>query len=160
MPTPSTITDVFLFVTEVLTIGLLLLALTAPGMACAQSPSLAGDWTTLSDTTGKPAGRVRIEERDGRFVGTVLGVLSSTDPAPNCDRCQGELRGRPVVGMTILRGLRWRGDAFEDGTILDPDNGETYRCSATLRDGGRRLELRGYIGLPLFGRTQTWIRDN
>jgi len=137
----------------------LLLALAAPGLVLAQAGSPAGVWTTINDKTGKPEGRVHIEERDGEYVGTVLAVLSQTDPHPTCDRCKGELKGRPVVGMTILQGLRRSGDAFTGGSLLDPDDGETYRCNAALVDAGSRLELRGYIGISLFGRTQTWVRE-
>ncbi len=128
------------------------------GAAWAQAPTPAGLWTTFSDSTGKPEALVRIEERDGEFVGTVVKVLSTTAPNPVCDLCEGELRNRPVVGMTILRGLRSLGGEYGGGTILDPDEGRTYRCSARLLDGGRTLEVRGYVGISLFGRTQTWAR--
>ena len=101
-----------------------------------------------------------IEERDGEFVGTVVKVFSTTAPNPVCERCEGELRNRPVVGMTILRGLRGLGGEYDGGTILDPDEGRTYRCSARLLDGGRKLEVRGYVGVPFFGRTQIWVRGN
>jgi uncharacterized protein (DUF2147 family) len=87
-------------------------------------------------------------------------VFSATAPNPVCDQCEGELRNRPVVGMTILRGLRGAGGEYDSGTILDPDEGRTYRCSARLLDGGRRLELRGYVGISLFGRTQIWARED
>ena len=68
------------------------------------------------------------------------------------------MRDQPVVGMAILRGIRRERDDFTQGTILDPDEGETYRCTVTMKDGGNRLEIRGYLGLPVFGRTQTWTR--
>jgi uncharacterized protein (DUF2147 family) len=135
----------------------LALALTCFG-AAAQAPSPVGIWTTFGDEGAKPEGRVRIEEVDGEFVATVIAVLSADDPNPACTRCEGELRGKPIVGLKILKGLRREGDAFGGGTILDPDEGRSYRCAARLLDGGRRLELRGYIGLPLLGRTQVWLR--
>jgi uncharacterized protein (DUF2147 family) len=62
--------------------------------------------------------------------------------------------------MTILRGLRGLGSEYDGGTILDPDEGRTYRCGARLLDGGRKLELRAYVGISLFGRTQTWARGD
>ena len=131
-----------------------------PGSACAQAPSPAGLWTTYSDRTGKPDGLVRISETDGVFTGIVVEVLSATDPNPVCELCEGELKGKPVVGLTILRGLRREGEGYGGGTILDPDDGRTYRCKALLRDGGARLEVRGYVGAPVFGRTQVWVRRN
>ena len=141
-------------------LSLLAIALAWFGTTCAQTPTPVGLWKTYNDSTGKPDGLVRIEEVDGKFLGTVVEVLSATTPNPTCDLCEGTLKGTPIVGMTILRDLHREGDGFGGGTILDPDNGQTYRCAATLLDGGRRLELRGYIGLPLFGRTQIWVRGN
>jgi len=125
-----------------------------------QSPTPAGLWTTFSEITGKPEGLVLIEERDGEFIGFVVKVFSARAPNPVCDQCEGELKNRPVVGMTILRGLRRLGGEYDGGTILDPDEGRTYRCSAKLLDGGRKLEVRGYVGVPLFGRTQFWARSD
>jgi uncharacterized protein (DUF2147 family) len=129
-----------------------------PGSACAQTPGPAGLWTTYSDSTGKPDGLVRITEANGVFTGIVVGVLSATDPSPVCDLCEGELKGKPVVGMAILRGLRREGESYGGGTILDPDDGRIYRCKALLRDSGARLEIRGYLGAAIFGRTQVWVR--
>lgn len=133
--------------------------LLAPIAALAQSPGLAGLWRTHGDD-GKPEAMVRILEIDGEFRGRVVSVFSppAESPNPRCERCEGELKDQPVVGMTILRGLRRDADAFSGGTILDPEDGKTYRCSARLVDGGRRLEMRGYLGVPLLGRTQVWVR--
>jgi len=128
------------------------------GAAQAQAPTPVGVWTTFSDSTGKPEGRVRIEERDGEFSGIVTEVFSKTNPNPVCDLCEGALKNKPVIGMLILRGLRADGDGYGGGTILDPDDGRTYRCAMTLRDDGLRLEIRGYIGFPWLGRTQVWMR--
>ncbi len=102
---------------------------------------------------------MRIEEKDGEFLGTVVRVFDAAAPNPLCERCEGALKDKPVVGMTILRGLRREQGGFGGGTILDPDEGRSYRCRAQLVDGGRRLELRGYVGLPLLGRTQVWVRS-
>jgi len=136
------------------------MALASFGSASAQPASPVGLWTTYNDRTGKPEGVVRITEVGSEFVGTVVEVRSATDTNPNCDACEGEFRGKPVVGLTILRGLHRAGGGFVDGSILDPDDGRVYRCNATLLDGGRRLEVHGYVGLPYFGRTQTWVRGN
>jgi len=135
-------------------------ALTWIGAAWAQADTPAGLWTTISDGTGKPEALVRIEENNGEFLGTVVKVLDASAPNPLCEKCEGALRNMPVVGMTILRGLRRNPGGYGNGTILDPDEGRTYSCTATLIDGGRRLEVRGYIGLPLFGRSQVWVRAN
>jgi uncharacterized protein (DUF2147 family) len=128
------------------------------GTAWAQSDTPAGLWTTFSDATGKPEGLVRIEERDGEFRGFVVKVFNTETPHPLCERCDGPLKDKPVVGMTILRGLRRDGGGFAGGTILDPDEGRTYPCTATLLEGGRKLAVHGYVGVPVFGRTQVWRR--
>jgi uncharacterized protein (DUF2147 family) len=131
--------------------------------ACATSAQFAspvGLWKTYSDRTGEAEGLVRIVEERGEFVGRVEKVFSPPNDSPNplCERCAGELRDQPVVGMAILRGVRRGQDGYTEGTILDPDEGENYRCSLTLKEAGRLLEIRGFIGLSLFGRTQVWTR--
>jgi len=136
----------------------LLLAYACPALAHSTSP--AGLWKTYSDRTGEADGLVRIVEEHGEFVGRVEKVFSPPNESPNplCERCPGELRDRPVVGMTILRGVRRAGDGYTEGTILDPDEGKNYRCIVKLKEAGRRLQVRGFLGLPLFGRTQVWTR--
>jgi uncharacterized protein (DUF2147 family) len=128
--------------------------------ASVQVASPAGLWKTYSDRTGEADGLVRIVEVSGEFIGRVEKVLSppSDTPNPLCESCRGELRNQPVVGMTILRGVRRGPDGYTEGTILDPDDGENYRCTLTLKEAGRRLEVRGFIGVPLFGRPQAWTR--
>lgn len=139
--------------------------------AAAQQATPAGLWRTYSDRSGLADGLVRIVEVNGAFEGTVEKVFSppAPDPNPRCEECTGELKDRPVVGLRILRGLRPEratptesaresGERYSGGEILDPDDGRVYRCKARLLDGGRRLELRGYLGIALFGRTQVWRR--
>ena len=118
-------------------------------------------WRTFDEHTGQAEALVRIVERDGELRGQVMVVFSPPAPSPNplCESCSGELRNRPIVGMTILRGLRWDGGQYSGGEILDPDSGTIYRCRLRVVDGGRRLEVRGFIGFSLFGRTQLWLRE-
>ena len=126
----------------------------------AQSPSPVGFWQTLNES-GQREGLVRITEVDGELRGHVVTVYSPPAPSPNplCEECPGELKNQPVVGLQILSGMRWDGERYSGGEILDPDNGKRYRCTLRLVDGGRRLEVRGFIGVSLFGRTQTWLRQ-
>jgi uncharacterized protein (DUF2147 family) len=143
--------------------ALIVLLLFSSALSFAEPPlSPAGLWKTRSDRTGTVDGLVRIVEGNGEFQGIVEAVFSPPAPSanPRCEECQGDLRNKPVVGMTILRGLRWDGTGYSGGRILDPDDGTVYRCSARLSDGGRRLEVHGFIGIPLFGRTQTWERQD
>jgi uncharacterized protein (DUF2147 family) len=62
--------------------------------------------------------------------------------------------------MTIVNGLKKHGDEYEGGEILDPKNGKVYRSKVTLKDGGKKLDVRGYIGVPMFGRSQVWVRQD
>ncbi len=130
------------------------------GPARGQASTPAGLWQTVSDRTGQPGGLVRVVEVDGEYTGTVVAVFSppAPDAHPLCELCQGDLKDKPVVGMIILRGVRRLGDRYSTGQILDPDEGQVYNCRIALLDDGRKLEVRGFIGIPLFGRSQTWVR--
>ncbi len=84
--------------------------------------------------------------------------LETDDPNPTCDDCPGERKGQPVKGMTILWGVEREGNEWSGGTILDPESGDTYDASLELREGGQKLDVRGFIGFSMLGRTQTWER--
>jgi uncharacterized protein (DUF2147 family) len=88
-------------------------------------------------------------------------VTKLLDPSalPTCEKCTDARKGRPVVGMEILTGLKKNADSYTGGQILDPDDGEIYRATVRLIDQGNKLDLRAYIGIPLLGRSQTWIRE-
>lgn len=121
-----------------------------------------GHWQTIDDETGKPKSIVDIRRAaDGTLTGKVVEILQSAQgPNPICDACEGERKGQPIKGMTILWGLKPDGDrVWGDGNILDPVKGKTYRAKLTLPEGGEKLEMRGYIGIEALGRTQTWIRQ-
>ena len=130
--------------------------------ASAQPSPLAspvGTWHTVSDVDGKPRGVIAIREVNGRLVGTARGSLVPGERNDRlCDKCPGERQGRPIFGMDILTGLRPDGDEWTGGEILDPDTGKIYKAKIRLIEGGRKLVLRGYIGVSLLGRSQTWVR--
>ncbi len=134
--------------------------LAAAAGASAQSATPVGLWKTVNER-GEAEGLVRIVEVAGELRGTVEKVYSPPAPSANplCIDCSGELKDRPVIGMQILSGLRWDGHEYSGGEILDPNNGTWYRCLLRLTDSGRKLEVRGYIGISLLGRTQVWLRD-
>lgn len=117
-------------------------------------------WQTISDRTGQPDGLVRIVEANGEYVGTVVAVFSppAVTSNPLCEECKGDLKDKPIVGMAILKGVRRAQEDYSAGEILDPDEGRVYKCRIKLVGDGRKLEILGYIGMPLFGRSQTWIR--
>ncbi len=113
----------------------------------------------MSDVDGKPRGVVEIREEKGTLIGTARGSLRQGEPSnPTCERCQGERKGKPIFGMDILTGLHADGDEWTGGEILDPDSGKVYKAKIKLIDGGKKLVLRGFIGISLMGRSQTWVR--
>ena len=126
--------------------------------AWAQQASPAGLWETISDIDGKPKGHVRIREVDGELQGSIEAILDPAKRDKLCDLCEDRRHNQPVLGLTILEGMRAEGERYGGGHILDPDTGRIYRCRMTLVDGGRHLEVRGFIGISLLGRTQTWNR--
>jgi len=137
-----------------------LLCLPLPLLAQATTP--AGLWTTIDDETGKPKSKVMIEEHDGVYTGRIVELIREPgeDPNPMCNKCQGDLHGKPVKGLQIINGLKQDGDEWSGGTILDPKNGKTYKVKLELEDNGSKLSVRGYIGTPLLGRTQVWERSD
>jgi uncharacterized protein (DUF2147 family) len=119
-----------------------------------------GTWRTIDDETHKPRALVRIERQDDALSGRIVQLFRDPgeDPAPLCAPCAGERHNQPVLGMTILWNFHRQGDIWTDGEVLDPEEGKIYRANLRLRDEGTRLDVHGYIGVPLLGRSQVWER--
>jgi len=130
--------------------------------AAAQATSPAGLWRTIDDSSKKDKSLVRIVEANGVYSGKVEKIVDPDSPKDAvCKDCFDERKDKPVVGMTIVRNVKASADdknVFEGGDILDPNNGKVYRVKLKLIDNGSKLDVRGYIGTPMLGRTQTWIR--
>ena len=140
-----------------LCITLLIAGVSISALADPMSP--VGTWNTIDDETKKPKSLVRITEKDGVISGTVEKIVDPAKQNSKCDECASDdpRKGKPVIGMTILTGLKKDGDnVYSGGSILDPNNGKTYNAKVTVIDGGNKLEMRGSI--LFIGRTQTWIR--
>ena len=78
--------------------------------------------------------------------------------AKTCDKCEGALKGLPVLGLPIVTGMKRDGLAYEEGQVLDPRNGTVYNARMDLSPEGDKLMLRGYVGISLLGQTKTWTR--
>jgi len=132
-----------------------------PQVVVAQDTTPAGLWRTIDDVTGKERSIVRIVEVNGEFQGTVEKVFERPGDNPEhlCDKCKGERKDKPVIGMMIVWGLKDDDGVWKGGKILDPDNGKTYSCKMELAAKGQELDVRGFIGISLIGRTQTWYRQ-
>ncbi|WP_296443005.1 DUF2147 domain-containing protein [Rhodoferax sp. UBA5149] len=118
----------------------------------------AGVWRTIDDKTGQPKAEIRITADAGGVLTGVVEKALTPSAEPNCDLCADDRKGKPKLGMEIIRGAKKSEgrDVWEGGKILDPDNGKEYTLRLTPIEGGQKLEVRGYIAF--FFRTQTWIR--
>ncbi len=120
-----------------------------------QAQDIFGKWKTIDDNTGKPRSVVEIYEKDGKAYGKILKLFREPgeDPDPVCDECTDYRKNQRVIGMTIITDMVRDGDEWEDGEILDPENGKIYDCKLWVEDG--KLKVRGYVAF--FFRTQTWL---
>lgn len=123
-----------------------------------------GYWKNIDDVTGKPQAILEITESSShRLTGRIVKTFprAGEEPLKRCQACSGARHNQPILGMIIMENLKqlspleWSG-----GYILDPKSGKTYHCNLTVIENGEKLSVRGYIGLPLFGRSQVWLRTD
>jgi len=133
------------------------------GVACfltsfsvfAQSSKIIGHWKTIDDSTGETESIVEIfRKSDGKYYGKVVQMLVKPENE-NCIKCKDDRKNKPLVGLEVIRGLSEDRNEFTGGTITDPKNGKSYKCIVT-RGEDDKLNVRGYIGFSLIGRTQVW----
>lgn len=131
-----------------------------PPAGAASDPRLAspvGLWQPL-DSSGKPLGLIQIFEVGGLYYGRIEPSSPSDDRNARCTRCSGERHDQPIIGLVLMRHLRPQNGEYVDGDIVDPDTGRIYGCTLRLTDGGHQLIMRGFLGISLLGRSQTWQR--
>ena len=121
----------------------------------AQSP--VGTWKTIDDETKQAKSYVEIFEKDGKLYGKVTKILTKGKEDAKCTDCSGALKNKPILGMQILSGLKKDGKEWNGGKIIDPNSGKEYKAKMSL-NGNDKLDVRGFIGISLVGRTQTWQR--
>jgi uncharacterized protein (DUF2147 family) len=121
-----------------------------------------GLWKNIDDVSGKPKALIRISEVNGSYQGKIEKLFQAPgqEPNPLCSKCTDEHHNQPIIGMVFMWGLKKDGGSYSGGQILDPENGEIYRSRMSLVDGGRKLSVSGYIGMPLIGRSQVWLRQH
>lgn len=124
----------------------------------ASSQSIFGKWKTIDDRTGNPKAIINIYEKDGLMYGFVEKIVEPGKENARCVKCDGDLKDKPVVGMTIIDGLEEDEDGEWKGkTLFDPEQAMTFRCKIWLNpDNSDELKVRGY--LAFIYRTQTWVR--
>lgn len=131
-----------------------------PASAFAQHTPV-GRWRSIDDATGQPKAVIEIaESANGTLSAKIVQLLDTKDgPNPLCDECRGARHNKPILGMTIAWDLKRQGKVWSGGRILDPENGKEYSVKMTPIAGGRKLEVRGFLGVALLGRTQVWLRE-
>lgn len=126
-------------------------------ISIAQTHSVIGKWKTIDDETGKPVAIVDIYELRGKIYGKVIEVFNPKNKTRVCENCSGADKNKPIVGLTVIKGLTKEGNEYTNGKILDPKSGRLYKCFIEL-EGSEKLKVRGYIGISLLGRSQIWHR--
>ena len=130
-------------------------------LANAADPLNGTVWKTIDDKTKQPKATVRFtEQKNGTLTASIQSILTPGEENA-CTKCEGPYHNKSLKGLTIVRGLKnTGGTSYDGGSILDPQTGKTYKLKGKLADGGKKLELRGFIGVAALGRNQTWIRAN
>ena len=118
--------------------------------------SAVGHWQVINDS-GKPWGHVEIYLAEGKLFGKVTQLRPGRHPGDVCEKCSGELKNQPIQGLVIIRNFKPDGDVWAGGTVVDPENGKEYK-GKIWTIGQDKLSLRGFVGISLLGRTQTWTR--
>ena len=135
---------------------LVLLAAALPTLAMAATPE--GVWKTIDDHSGKVKSLVTISEQNGILSGKVSRIMDPAKREALCTKCKGSRKNQKIEGMNILWDMTKEGDIYDDGKIIDPESGKVYSASMKLLDNGNKMEVRGYIGFSLIGRSQVWER--
>jgi len=119
------------------------------------SQEIFGKWRTIDDETGEPKSIVKIYEKDGKVFGEIVEILNKDKVNSLCTKCEGDLKDKPILGMTIINDMEKDDDVYENGTIVNPSSGKTYTCRLKLEEENR-LQVRGYVAF--FYKTQYWER--
>jgi uncharacterized protein (DUF2147 family) len=137
----------------------LALAMTLLGVTVAAAPPPpVGYWITVDDDGKTRQSVVLIQAEGDQLVGKLVHIFDATKRNDRCEKCKGELHGAPILGLRFMWNLRRDGNEWSGGSVIDPQSGKTYRCYIEPIEGGKRLKVRGYLGMALLGRTQYWIR--
>ena len=130
-------------------------------LANAADPLDGTVWKTIDDKTKQPKAMVKFtEQKNGTLSASIQGILTPGEEKA-CTKCEGPYHNKSLKGLKIVHGLKnVGGTRDEEGSILDPQTGKTYKLKGQMTNGGKNLELRGFIGIAALGRNQVWVRAN
>ncbi|WOG29036.1 DUF2147 domain-containing protein [Endozoicomonas sp. 8E] len=117
-----------------------------------------GEWYTVNEETNKKESLVTIWQEGDQLKGKIVEILDPASRDAVCEKCKGDKKNQKIEGMTFLWGMKKEGSEYDNGNVLDPKSGRVYSGSMKLIDGGQKLELRGYLGFSLLGRTSVWVK--
>ena len=142
------------------TVAAAMFLLIGAGQTPGAEPTAAGLWQSLDEGSHQPNAWFLIRDNGGLYEGTIVRMFMKPGEDPNvvCDLCKDDRRGKPWLGLDIIRGMKRNGAEYTDGTILDPRDGDLYSAMMTLSPDGQTLVVRGYLGISLLGKNQYWTR--
>jgi len=148
------------FVIMVVTLGSTIFSLNCSAYSRSGKFSAVGYWQTRDKKTNNPSGVVRVYYRKGMFYGKIIRIYRQNGhlPTDRCVKCTGANKNKRILGILTIRDMVYQNGVYRNGRVLDPNNGKEYHARMWVTDNGQQLKLRGYIGIPLFGRTAVWHR--
>ena len=132
----------------------------------ASAASMEGYWKSIEERTGQQLSIIEIRKgEDNSYHGTIVYRYPtlSGNVLKNCEKCPAPYTGKPILGLEILSGFRedpHKENAYIDGRVLESTSGRVYKGKANVSADGKRLRMRGYMGISALGRTVVWIRTD